>query len=153
MTCPRSHSCLSASQYMNREPLDPKAHILSSTQGSMSRVFPWLYFLKSKERYQGGLASRTQKTHISNLSPTAHWSHTSTRRLWGPSLAWGHFINCTCCWGNEGRLWVFGVILPVVVPLEGRMMDTLWRALRAFVILVNDRVSDFDWVPVSLVQL
>lgn len=39
---------------------------------------------------------------------------------------------------------------PCYCPPEGRLRVMLWRAIKAFVIIVHSGASDFDWVLVNL---
>lgn len=71
-------------QYVNRELSDPKACILLSPAGRVSRVSPPLHFLKFEDKYEGSLASRTWETYTPDLRPAAHESFCGYKEALGP---------------------------------------------------------------------
>ena len=147
VTCQRWHICCQWSQYKNRNLLDSETHILLSTPSIVFRVFT--PSSKTGEKYEGGLA--TEDLHPKFETSNAWILHEFKEAF--SSSAWRHFIRCTCFPSYRGRLWMSEVTMPVIVPLEGRMMAMLRTAKRAFLTTVNDRASAFDWTSVSLTSI
>lgn len=140
--CQRWHSCLSVEPEHEQKSVRVRnPYYLEYTKQTSSS--------KTGEKHEGGLA--TEDLHPKFEASNARILHEFKEAF--SSSAWRHFISCTCCPSNRGRLWTSEVTMPVIVPLEGRMMAMLWRAKRAFVTTVNHRASDFDWVPVSLTSI